>query len=42
MFNDDPAAEHHQVFAFINSAIILVQDESERITHTIQDANNAS
>ena len=41
-FKDDPATEHHQVLAFINSAIILVQDESEGITHTIQDANNAS
>ena len=42
MFCDDPATEHHQVLALRNSAIELVQDESEGITYTIQDAANAS
>ena len=37
-FNDDPATEHHQVIALIHLAIRLVQDESEGITYTIQDA----
>ena len=36
--NDDPATEHHQVLALLNLAIRPVQDESDGITYTIQDA----